>query len=109
MKMLKIYVSNTDKLMGKSVYEGLAYEAKNFGLAGVTVYKGVMGSGKSSEMHSEKFWEISEKIPVILEFVDVAEKIDGFILLIKPLIDKLPKGCLMVTQQVDVVLQKQGV
>lgn len=109
MRMLKIYVSNTDKLMGKSVYEGLAYEAKNFGLAGVTVYRGIMGYGKSSQMHSEKFWEISDKIPVVLEFVDVPEKIEGFLALIRPLVEKLPKGCLISTQDVDVVLQKQGI
>lgn len=108
MKMLKIYVSNTDKLMGKSVFEGLAYQAKSFGLAGVTVYKGIMGYGKSSEMHSEKFWEISDKIPVVLEFVDSEQKITAFVALITPLIEKLPKGCLMFTQDVNLLLQKQG-
>ncbi len=107
-KVLRIYISNTDKAEHTSLYEAIAFKAKSFGMAGVTVYKGVMGYGASLELHSDKFWEITDKIPVVVEIIDQSEKIDQFSETILPWINSLPKGCLITSQKIDVVLSKQG-
>lgn len=107
-KVLKFYVSNTDIVKHNSVYETIAFAAKRYGLTGVTVYKGIMGYGTSSELYSAKFWEINAKIPIIIEIVDEDKKIRGFIDNIKPWMELLPKGCLITLQDVEIVLQKQG-
>ncbi len=107
-KVLRIYISNTDKAEHASLYEAIAFEAKRYGMAGTTVYKGVMGYGASLELHSDKFWEITEKIPVIVEIIDESEKIDNFVSEILPWIKSLPKGCLIISQKIDIVLSKQG-
>lgn len=55
-KVLKFYVSNTDVVKHQSVYESIAFAAKRYGMSGVTIYKGIMGYGSSSVLHSDKFW-----------------------------------------------------
>lgn len=77
-KLLKIYVSNTDKFKHNLLYEMVVFAAKRYGLAGATVLKGSMGYGSSSVVHSVKFWEFTEKLPVVIEIVDEAEKVEKF-------------------------------
>lgn len=107
-KILRFYVSNTDKVKHASVYESIAFAAKRYGLAGATVYKGIMGYGASSELHSDKFWELTEKIPVIIEIIDEEEKIQGFLEKILPWMKMLPKGCLISCQDTEIIFLKKG-
>ena len=57
MKILRFYTSNTDKIKHTSAYEAIAFAAKRYGLAGATVYKGIMGYGTSSVLSFVKFWK----------------------------------------------------
>ena len=107
-QMLRFYVSSTDVVRHNSVYETIAYAAKRYGLMGCTVYRGVMGYGSSSKLHSDKFWELNTKMPMIVEIVDEKDKLDKFIKDIKPLIEALSKGCLVTRQNVDIVIRKIG-
>lgn len=107
-KVLRIYLSNTDKVNHVSVYETVAYKAKQYGLAGVTVYKGIMGYGASSELNVAKFWELTEKVPVIVEMVDEGDKIDSFVKQITPWLESMPKGCLITCQDTKVLFVKKG-
>lgn len=107
-KILRIYVSSTDVVKHTSVYETIAFEAKKYGLAGATVFKGIMGYGTSSNLHSDKFWEINYKVPVVVEIIDEEEKINHFLNIILPWLKLLPKGCLVTCQDTLVVLMKNG-
>lgn len=106
--MLRIYISSTDKFKHSTLSETLVFAAKRYGLAGATVTRGVMGYGSSSVVHSMKFWEISEKLPVLVEIVDETEKIDKFIAIIQPWFEKIPTGCLITKEQVNVVFYQKG-
>ncbi|OGH91283.1 MAG: hypothetical protein A2534_00005 [Candidatus Magasanikbacteria bacterium RIFOXYD2_FULL_39_9] len=92
-KILRIFISNTDKFKHVPLYEMVVLAAKRYQLAGATVLKGVMGFGSSSVVRSVKFWEITEKLPVVIEIVDDSEKIDQFIEKILPWFEKLRYGC----------------
>lgn len=107
-KVLRIYLSNTDKIKQTSAYESIAFKAKAFGLAGATVYKGIMGYGASSELNPVKFWELTEKVPVIVEMVDEESKIMSFIESIRPWLDLMSKGCLITCHDTDVLLIRKG-
>ncbi len=107
-KVLRIFISNTDKFKHNSLYEMIVFAAKRYGLAGATVLKGVMGYGSSSVIHSVKFWEITEKLPVVIEIVDEAEKIEKFTEKILPWFEKLKYGCMITVEKVNLVLYKQG-
>jgi PII-like signaling protein len=107
-KLLRIYISSTDKFRHAPLYEVIVFAAKRYGLAGATVLKGFMGFGASSIVNSQKLWEISEKLPIVIEIVDEAGKIDGFVETILPYFEKIPKGSLITLEKVGIVLHKTG-
>ena len=107
-RRLKIYISSTDMFRHKPLYEVIVYAAKRYGLAGATVFKGFMGYGSSSIVYSMRLWEISEKLPVIIEIVDEASKIEGFIEIILPYFEIVPKGGLISIETTTVILHKTG-
>ena len=67
-----------------------------------------MGYGFSSVVHSQKLWEITEKLPLVIEIVDESLKIDGFIETILPYFEKIPKGGLITLEKATIVVHKQG-
>jgi uncharacterized protein len=107
-KRLSIYISSTDKFRHRPLYEVIVYAARRYGLSGATVFKGIMGYGSSSEIHSNKLWELTEKLPVIVEIVDEPAKIDKFFYIIKPYFEKIDKGCLIVIDKTLVIMHKSG-
>ncbi len=106
--LLRIYISNTDKFRHTSLSDMLVYTAKRYGLPGATVLRGVMGYGSSNVIHNIHFWEITEKIPLVVEIVDSSSNIDKYLNIILPWFDKIPTGCLITTEKVNVILAKKG-
>ena len=73
-KRLRIYISSTDKFKHTPLYEVIVYAARRNGIIGATVLKGIMGYGASSEIYSNKLWELTEKLPLIVEIIDDPQK-----------------------------------
>lgn len=107
-KTLRIFISSTDQYKYKPLYETIVFEARRKGMAGATVLKCIMGYGASSEIYNEKFWVLSEKVPLIIEIVDEAPKIDAFVETILPFMQDVPKGCLLSVQKNEFVYRQQG-
>jgi PII-like signaling protein len=72
-KLLRIFVGETDKHGHISVYEKIVTEARKNGLAGATVYRGIMGYGSNSRIHTAKVLRLSEDMPLVIEIVDTEE------------------------------------
>lgn len=107
--ILKIYASSTDKVGQKLVYEHIVQLAKQQGIAGATVFRGIMGFGSSSsQISSSKFWELTEKLPVVIEILDKTEIVETFYRLIEPELMKMTKGCLVSIEPVLIKLRKPG-
>ncbi len=106
--ILRIYLSSTDKFNLDPMYESIFFQAKKNNLAGATVIKGILGYGASSIIHSNKFWEISDKVPVVIEIIDTAEKIRDFFELIRPQLDAMSYGCLATLENIEVLIYKTG-
>ena len=77
-------------------------------MAGATVHKGVMGYGSSTVVHSAKFWETNDKLPVVVEIIDESVKIEAFFEVIKPYLDSVRYGCLVTIEDAHVLLYKTG-
>lgn len=106
--LLRIFISSTDKTEHDVLYEHFVFKAKKAGLAGATVLKGMLGYGASSVIHSYKFWEVTEKIPTLIQIVDEGKKIMDFYETIRPTLESMRYGCLVTTQEVNVLLYKSG-
>lgn len=107
-KLLRIFISSTDKFKHSLLSETIVYAARRYGLAGATVLKGVMGYGSTSVVLSVKLWEITEKLPVVVEIVDESEKIEAFVEKIIPWFDMLDYGCMITVEKATILLYKQG-
>jgi uncharacterized protein len=78
-KLLRIFIGDSDRYEGRPLYEWLVIKAKEQGLAGATVLRGLMGFGANSRVHTAKILRLSEDLPVIIEIVDTEEKIRAFL------------------------------
>jgi len=108
-KRLRIYISSTDKFKHSPLYEVIIYTARAYGITGATVLRGIMGYGASSEIYSNKLWEISEKLPLIVEIIDEPGKIDSFIESIRPVFDETGKGHIITVEETTIVIHKTGI
>jgi len=105
---LKIKASTTDKIGTKLLYQHLVQLAHRKGISGATVFRGIMGYGSSNAIHSSRFWELTEKLPVVIEFVDLTEKLELFYSEIEEELLNMPKGCLVTMEPTEILLQKKG-
>lgn len=87
--LLRIFIGESDRHGGKPLYEWLVLAAREHGLAGATVMRGMMGYGAHSRLHTVKIVRLSEDLPVIVEIVDTREKLEAFLQVIDPAI---PEG-----------------
>ena len=106
--LLRIFISSTDQIKQNLLSEFLIIKAKNSGISGATAFKGIIGYGASSAIQSYKFWEISDKLPVVVEIIDEDEKIRSFYDSILPELEKMRYGCLVTLEKVEVLLFKSG-
>jgi len=107
-KLLRIFISSTDKFKHTPLYEVIVFAAKRYGLTGATVLRGVMGFGASHVINSTKFWEITEKLPMVVEIVDEGDKIEKFTETILPYFDKIRYGGMITLEKVSIVMHKIG-
>ena len=77
-KLLRIFIGESDQHNGQPLYEFIVHFAKKEGLAGCTVLRGIEGFGASSRIHTAKILRLSEDLPIVIEIVDAAEKVDTF-------------------------------
>jgi len=106
--LLRIFISSTDQLKQDLLCDSIVFSAKKEGLAGATVLKGILGYGASSVIHSYKFWEVTDKLPVIIELIDEDVKIRSFYETIRPQLESMRYGCLVTIENVEVLLFKSG-
>ena len=81
--LLRIFIGESDRHDGHLLYDWIVIKAREQGLAGATVIRGIEGFGRHSRMHTAKILRLSADLPIIIEIVDTKEKIEAFL----PLID----------------------
>ena len=84
--LLRLFLGEDDKHDGKPLYEWLVLKARERGLAGATVVRGLMGYGAHSRLHTFKIERLSLDLPIIVEIVDTRAKLEAFLAEIDPLV-----------------------
>ena len=83
--LLRILIGEADKCEHKPLYEWIVLKAREQGLAGATVLRGMMGFGANTrQIHTFRFDTLSEDLPIVIEIVDTAENLEKFLDLIEP-------------------------
>ncbi len=102
-KLLRIFVGESAKIGHVNVYEKIVTSAREANLAGATVYKGLMGFGKSSIVHTSKIFALSDDLPLVIEIVDNKEKIESFIPTIKNIFEEANNGGLITIEYAEII------
>jgi len=97
--LLRIHIGESNRIAGRPLYEAIVLEARKRGLAGATVLRGSMGFGANSLIHTSKLLRLSGDLPVVVEIVDAAEKIESFL----PVLDEMLEDGLVTLERVRVL------
>jgi len=103
--LLRIFIGESDRCQHRPLYEAIVLKARELELAGATVLRGPMGFGRSSHLHTAKILRLSMDLPIVIEIVDTAQKINGFL----PVLDEMMGGGLVTLERMKVIrYQEQG-
>jgi len=85
-KLVTIYVNSSDQWHGQPLYSAIVQLCKNRGIAGATVTRCVEGFGGGGHLHTTRLMELTENLPVRIEIVDIAERIEPLLAAVEPMI-----------------------
>jgi PII-like signaling protein len=98
-KMMRILIGESDKWNGKPMHEAIVQALRANDIAGVTVYRGILGYGANRRMHKDSALNLSHDAPILLTVVDNEAKLRAFF----PVLDQMVKQGLVVLSDVDVI------
>jgi PII-like signaling protein len=98
-RMMRIYVGESDRWKEKPLYKALVEAMRANDIAGVTVYRGILGYGAHARAHRDKPMSLSRDASVMLSVVDTEEKLRAFL----PLVEQMVEEGLVVLSDVDII------
>lgn len=96
---LRIYIGESDRWKGRSLFHAIVLKAKELDMAGATVCRGLMGYGANSRIHTARIIELSSDLPIIIELIDSEE----YIAKLLPYLDEMVTEGLMTLEDVEVI------
>ena len=103
-ELLRIFIGESDHYHHLPLYEAIVQEARKRGMAGATVVRGIMGFGKASRIHTAKVLRLSEDLPLVIEIVDIPEKIEAFL----PDLDQMVGEGLVTIEKIRVITYRHN-
>ena len=103
-QLLRIFIGESDRWKGKPLYEAIILKARDVGIAGATMLRGMMGYGAASRIHTAKILRLSEDLPIVVEIVDSKEKITALL----PTIEEMVQEGLVTLENVRVLQYRSG-
>jgi PII-like signaling protein len=94
-----IYIGNSDRWHGQPLYNAIVLRARKEGLAGATVTEGIEGFGANSRIHRAAILDLSTDLPVVVEIVDIPERIQKFL----PILDEMVTEGLVTVQDCEIL------
>ena len=101
--LLRIFIGESDRYQHRPLYEAIVLKARELELAGATVLRGPMGFGRSSHLHTAKILRLSMDLPIVIEIVDTAQKINAFL----PVLDEMMGGGLVTLERTKVIRYRE--
>ena len=98
-RMMRIYIGDSDKWRDKPLHQALVEAMRANDIAGVTVYRGILGYGAHRRKHKDKPLHLSHDNSIMLSVIDTEEKIRSFL----PLIEQMVEEGLVVLSDVDMI------
>ena len=102
--LLRIFIGEKDRFRGHPLHKWIVQRAREQGLAGATVLRGLEGFGAASRLHTASILRLSTDLPLVVEIVDTREKIESFL----PVIDEAIEDGLATLERVEIRFYRTG-
>lgn len=102
--LMRIHIGESDHWHGKPLYQAIVELLRSEKFSGVTVLRGVGGYGGSSVYHTEKVLRLSQDLPIVIEVVEYADRIEKIL----PQLDSMVEGGLITLEKVRVILYRSA-
>ena len=102
--LLRIFVGESDRHEGLPLYDWIVRQAREHGLAGATVFRGLEGFCAKSRVRKTSILRLSENLPIVIEIVDTKDKIESFM----PIIDDAIVEGLATLEKVEIRIYRAG-
>lgn len=96
--LLRIFIGDKDKHQHIPLYEAMVELLRKDGFAGATVLRGIAGFGAHSMYHTDRLLRLSTDLPVVIEVVDDAERVNAVL----PRLEAMMDGGMITTEKVNV-------
>ncbi|MDF2930451.1 DUF190 domain-containing protein [Anaerospora sp.] len=98
-KRLRIYIGESDRWKRRSLYQAIVEKAKELDLAGATVFRGLMGYGANSRIHTASIVDLSSDLPILVEIIDS----EAYIAKLLPFLDEMMEEGMITIDEVEVI------
>lgn len=98
-KMMRIYIGEADTWHDKPLHRALVEAMRANDIAGVTVYRGILGYGAHRRLHKDRALHLSHDSSIMLSAIDSEEKLQAFM----PIVERMVEEGLIVLSNVDII------
>jgi len=102
-KLVRIFIGEGDRWQGRPLYESIVYAAREMGVAGATVLRGIEGYGADSVVHSARILRLSQDLPIVVEIVDREEMVETLIEHVETMLDQAGCGAMITIEEARVI------
>lgn len=98
-RMMRIFIGESDRWRDKPLYQALVEAMRANDIAGVTVYRGILGYGAHRRVHRDKPLHLSHDSSIMLSAVDTEDKLRQFM----PIVEQMVQEGLVVLSDVEII------
>lgn len=98
-KRLRIYMGESDHWKRRCLYQAIVEKAKELDMAGATVFRGIVGYGANSRIHTASIVDLSSDLPILVEIIDSEE----YIAKLLPLLDDMLEEGMVTIDDIEVI------
>lgn len=96
---LTIFVGEDDRFHHHPLAQAIFERAREEGLAGATMARGIEGFGPSGRLKTTRFLSSSDDLPIVIDIIDDRHRIETFL----PILDTMVTDGLVTLEDVDIV------
>jgi uncharacterized protein len=103
-QLLRVFIGESARWHGRPLYETIVLKAREMGMAGTTVLRGMMGFGADSRLHTAKVLRLSDDLPIVIEIADKSERIEAFL----PTLDAMVTDGMITLEKVHILAYRHN-
>lgn len=103
-KRLTVFIGEYDRYHHRPLADAILQRAREEGLAGATLVRGIEGFGGSGRLKTTRLLSSSDDLPIMIEIVDAPERIEAFV----PILDGMIKEGLVIVEDAGIHLIRRA-